>query len=71
VNAVRIERDEEAGVFVASWDDPQGGGITTQADSFEELIRAINAAFRVHFANRDIPHRVSLHFEIDPVLQFA
>jgi predicted RNase H-like HicB family nuclease len=71
MNAVRIERDEDTGVFVAWWDDPQGGGITTQAESFQELIGAINAAFRCHFANRDIPHKVSLHFESDPELQFA
>ena len=36
-----IEQDEEANVFVASWDDPTGGGITTQARSLSELYDAI------------------------------
>ncbi|PYJ47616.1 MAG: 2-oxoisovalerate dehydrogenase [Verrucomicrobia bacterium] len=68
---VKIERDEETGVFVASWDDPQGGGITTQADSLEELADAIREAIRCHFANRTAPREVFLHFETDPVLQVA
>jgi len=32
-----IEQDEDADMFVASWDDPAGGGITTQARSLPEL----------------------------------
>ncbi len=68
---VKVERDEETGVFVASWDDPRGGGITTQADSFEELAVAVHEAFRCHFENRTAPREVSLHFETDPVLQVA
>ena len=39
--AFKIERDVEAGVLVASWDDPEGGGITTQADNLTELAEAI------------------------------
>ena len=67
-----IERDEETGVFVASWDDPNGGGITTQADSFAELGNAIIEALRCHFGSlRKVPHEVALHFESDPVLQVA
>ena len=31
-----IERDEEAGLFVASWDDPAGGGIATQGKDLRE-----------------------------------
>jgi len=68
---VKVERDEETGVFVASWDDPRGGGNTTQADSFEELAVAVREAFRCHFENRTAPREVSLHFETDPVLQVA
>ena len=72
VNAtVKVEQDEETGVFVASWDDPQGGGITTQADSLEELYGAVREAIRCHFENRTAPRKVSLHFETDPVLQVA
>ena len=66
-----IEHDEESGVFVASWDDPKGGGITTQAESLEKLEEAIIEALHCHFAKRTAPREVSLHFESDPVLQFA
>ena len=36
-----IERDKEAGLFVASWDDPAGGGITTQGKDLRELASAL------------------------------
>ncbi len=38
--AFKIERDAEAGVLVASWDDPEGGGIPTQADNLTDLAEA-------------------------------
>ena len=66
-----IERDEEAGVFVASWDDPEGGGITTQAKDLKELASAITEAVRCHFAGRAAPREVALHFAHNPVLQLA
>ncbi len=66
-----IERDDEAGVFVASWDDPAGGGITTQADDLSQLASAITEAVRCHFGDEVAPRRVALHFESDPVLQLA
>ena len=44
-----VERDEETGAFTASWDDPNGGGITTQALTFGELQNAIIEAVRCHF----------------------
>ena len=69
--AFKIERDVEAGVLVASWDDPAGGGITTQARNLTELAEAIEEAVRCHFAGRSAPREVSLHFESDPVLQLA
>jgi len=69
---ITIERDEETGVFVASWDDPRGGGITTQAESLDELLTALQEAVRCHFEEcKTPPHEVSLHFQTDPVLQFA
>jgi len=72
VNAtIKVEQDIETRVFVASWDDPQGGGITTQAGSLEELYGAVREAIRCHFANRTAPREVFLHFETDPVLQVA
>ncbi len=67
----KIERDLEAGVLVASWDDPEGGGITTQAKNLTELAEAIKESVRCHFAGRSVPREVSLHFESDPVLQLA
>ena len=69
--AFKIERDVEAGVLVASWDDPEGGGITTQANNLTELTEAIKESVRCHFAGRSVPGEVSLHFESDPVLQLA
>jgi predicted RNase H-like HicB family nuclease len=48
----KIEQDEESDVFVASWDDPAGGGITTQAKSLAELHSAIQESVRCHFADR-------------------
>ena len=66
-----IERDDKSGAFTVSWDDPKGGGITTQAYSLAELPDAINEAVRCHFLNRKSPRRVALHFECDPILQLA
>ena len=66
-----IERDEKAGLFVASWDDPAGGGITTQGKDLRELASAIEEAIRCHFAGRTAPREVALHFADNPVLQLA
>lgn len=69
--AFKIERDVEGGVLVASWDDPEDGGITTQANNLAELTGAIKESVRCHFAGRSAPREVSLHFESDSVLQLA
>ena len=66
-----IERDEKSGAFTAWWDDPEGGGITTQADSLAELPGAIDEAVRCHFGTKRSPRQVALHFEHDPILQLA
>ena len=66
-----IERDEETGAYTASWDDPVGGGITTQAETFAELSEAVREAIRCHFAGRPLPRVATLHFEHDPELQLA
>jgi hypothetical protein len=71
VLAFKIERDAEAGVLTASWDDPNGGGITTQAANLTELTEAIKESVRCHFAGRTAPRQVTLHFETDPILQLA
>jgi hypothetical protein len=69
--AFKIERDPETDVLIASWDDPEGGGITTQADNLAELAEAIKESVRCHFSGRSAPREVSQHFESDPVLQLA
>ena len=66
-----IERDEQTGAFTASWDDQNGGGITTQADTLAELPGAIDEAVRCHFLDRTEPLQAALHFRHDPVLQVA
>jgi len=45
-----VERDEESGWFVASWDAPNGGGgITTQGKDLGELQGNVRDAVRCHF----------------------
>ncbi len=66
-----IEQDEDADMFVASWDDPAGGGITTQAKNLPELYNAIQESVRSHFGDRPGPREVTLHFKNDPILQLA
>jgi hypothetical protein len=41
--------------MVASWDDPKGGGVTTQAKNLTELAEAIKESVRSHFAGRSTP----------------
>src|SRR5438105_13377960 len=66
-----IEQDEEANVFVASWDDPTGGGITTQARSLSELYEAIQESVRSHFADRRARPEGTLHFKNAPTFHAA
>lgn len=66
-----IEQDEETGRFTASWNDPNGGGITTQADTLSELPTAIDDAVHCHFAGRQVLAKSSLHFERDPVFTIS
>ena len=61
----------ETGGYVARWDDPIGGGITTQRDSFAELDAMVRAAIEGYFADRERPTAVRLHFVEDPVLAVA
>jgi len=63
-----VERDPENGFFTASWDAPEGGGITTQAAAFAELERHILEAVHCHFDAGEIPPKIHLHFVQDPVL---
>jgi hypothetical protein len=66
-----IEQDDETGAFTASWDDPNGGGITTEASTITELSSAIIEAVRCHFTDRTAPKMATLHFERDLELQIA
>ena len=61
----------ETGGYVARWDDPRGGGITTQGDSFAELDNMVRDAVRGYFYGEAGPQRVRLHFIEDPELAVA
>jgi len=68
-----VERDEESSYLVASWDDPRGGGITTQGADLRELQEMILDAATGYFraAGVPLPSRVRLHFVTDPELALA
>ena len=61
----------ETGGFVARWDDPTGGGICTQGDTFAELQDMVTDAVRGYFDGTALPSSVRLHFVQDPVLAVA
>ena len=64
-----VERDDESGWFVASWDAPnQTGGITTQGKDLTELEKNLREAVECHFAGEQLPQRLRLHFLNDAVL---
>lgn len=67
----RIQRDDESGWLVASWDSPQGGGITTQGRDLRDLQEQITEAVAVHFDAAEAPRRIRLHFVSDPILLSA
>jgi predicted RNase H-like HicB family nuclease len=46
---------EESGLLIASWDAPEGGGITTQGASVEELHANIREAMACHFDEASTP----------------
>lgn len=67
-----VERDEESGWLVASWDAPRGqGGITTQGKDLRELECNVREAVRCHFGNGKLPGRIRLHFVNDAVVATA
>lgn len=57
----------ETGGFVARWDDPRAGGITTQGDTLGELQAMITDAVSGYFDPSEAPARIKIHFEEDPV----
>lgn len=66
-----IERDEQTGWFVATWEDPGGGGITTQGKDLVELQTNIKEAVLCHFDDGQAPRSIRLHFQSDLVLDNA
>lgn len=68
---INVETCAESGTLVASWDDPRGGGLTTQAENLSELEKNIREAVGAHFDSDEVPSRVRLHFVNDPLLVAA
>jgi hypothetical protein len=67
--SITFEVVQDGTGFMAKWDAPMSmGGITTQADSLQELIPAIIEAVQCHFDEEDAPKKVQLHFVNDPAL---
>lgn len=51
-----VERDDESGWLVASWDAPDnGGGITTQGKDLSDLQANVREAVRCHFGKGKAP----------------
>jgi len=66
-----VQACPETGGFVARWDDPKGGGITTQGDTLGELHAMIADAVKGYFDTGQHPRSVRLHFVEDPVMALA
>jgi predicted RNase H-like HicB family nuclease len=66
---LQIQRDEESGWLVASWDAPDGaGGITTQGQDLRDLQQQLTEAVAACFEEHAAPRRIRFHFVSDPVL---
>jgi len=63
-----VEQCGESGCLVASWDDPAGGGITTQGDDLKELQEMVRDAVSCHFESGTAPQKIRLHFLTDALL---
>lgn len=68
---LQVEPCRETGGYVARWDDPRSGGITTQGDTLEELHAMVADAVRGYLEPGQHPRRVRLHFAEDPALVLA
>ena len=66
-----VEPCAATGGYVARWDAPGGGGITTQGDSFGELDVMIADAVAGYFEPGRRPRSVRLHFSQDPILAMS
>ena len=61
--------ENEDGTYCALWDDPRGGGISTQGSDLAELQAMVRGAVLCHFDEGEVPERVRLQFataEADP-----
>ena len=58
----QVEPCAETGGYVARWDAPKGGGITTQGDSFAELDAMIADVVGGYFEPKDRPKRINLRY---------
>jgi predicted RNase H-like HicB family nuclease len=67
----QVEPCSETGGYVARWDDPRGGGITTQGDTLAELQSMVADAVGGYFDADQAPAQVRLHFSQDPVVAVA
>jgi len=65
---LQVERCEDSGWLVATWDAPEGGGIATQGRDLRELQEQVQDAVRCYFDPGSAPRRVRLHFVSDPIL---
>ena len=69
---LNVERCEETGFLVASWDEPnRQGGITTQGKDLRELQERVKEAVTCHFDEGKAPRTIRLHFLNDPVFVTA
>ncbi len=57
---VQVKRDEQSGWLVASWDDPDSGGITTQGRDLSDLREQIAEAVAVHFDGVAAPRYIRI-----------
>lgn len=59
---LQVQRDEESGWLVASWDAPDGsGGINTQGQDLRDLQQQVTEAVAAHFDDGTAPRRIRLH----------
>ena len=66
-----VEQCAETGCLVASWDEPAGGGITTQGKDLKELQEMVREAVSCHFDAGTAPGKIRLHFLTDALLAAA
>jgi predicted RNase H-like HicB family nuclease len=68
---LQVERDEDSGWLVASWDAPNGaGGITTQGQDLRDLQQQVTEAVAAYFDEGAVPrYKLSIplrHLDSEP-----